>query len=139
MNGRFCLDRVLDPDFHMPHGPELEQVAFLSVTLIPAACSQMLTLDFLADIPSTTVALHQRIQEHIPLAYLDVYHLVLEFRFAEDEIPNTQRVICCELTTPNQHNLIDVLQHQPILQYLHRWGLYDGDPNAGFTRSAQAE
>ena len=136
MKGRFYLDRVLDPDFNVPHGPELEQVAYLSITLIPMAHSQMVTLNFLADIPLTTAELHWRIREHTPLAYLTVHHLVLEFRFAGDELPCSQRTMCCELTTPNQHNLTDTPEHQQILQYLHRWGLYDGNPNAGCTRFA---
>jgi hypothetical protein len=135
MNGQFQLDRVLDPQFTMPHGPELEQVAFFAITLLPMSYSQMVTLTFLAEIPLTTAYLHQRIQAHVPLRYASVHSLVLEFRFPEEELPLLGRAIYCELTAPNQHNLEGQSAHRQILQYLHRWGLYDGNPVTGFTRS----
>ena len=132
MNSQFHLDRVLDPQFTMPYGPELEQVAFLSITLLPRAHSEMVTLNFLAEIPLTTPELHQRIQEHMALRFASVHSLTLEFRFTRT-LQLTKRIICCELTVPNQHNLKGKSTHRQILQYLHRWGLYDGHPDAGAT------
>lgn len=124
MDSRFDLDRVLAPDFQMVHGPELEQVRILSITLIPATYEEMLSLEFLANVPMSTSALHKRIAQRMPMAYVHVHRLCMEFRFCSGFGEPEERIVGCLLTAPDQHNLPDGPTTELIWQLFLRWGLY---------------
>lgn len=145
MDSRFDLDRVLDPDFQMLHGPEVIRVSFLSITVLHLADSEALTLTFLSDIPVNADELRRRIKAHTPLEYLCVHRLEMEFVFPlnQDQEKGSEvkqgHCICCELIAPSTHNLESDSNHHVIWQLLLRWGLYDGPPYGPNLGSAPRE
>lgn len=135
MDSRFDLDRVLDPEFQMQHGPEVIRKSFLSVTVVPLADNEALTLTFLSDIPVNAPELRKRIESHTPLEYLHVHRLVMEFwlplsQDAGNGSEVTNHRIYTELIAPSTHNLASNPNSYVIWQLLLRWGLYDGSPYA---------
>lgn len=132
------LDLLMDPQFHMAYGPELERVIIKSVTVSIPSLARTITLEFSTEAPEDIPELHQQFQHYnLPLEQIIIIRVKFNFKFNAALLNGSRGSVTSYLAVPNAHNLSDKPLHHRVMAYFKQWGLYQPSADETPTQPAQ--